>query len=177
MKTLLPLLMALGVAGIANAQTTAHEPTVTAHPTARQDTAHADALGTIDTNGDHLISRDEAAARPALAKNFDAIDTNHDGELSRDELRAWHRDHRQQRETRRAGRVDSAFARADANGDGKLSAAEAARSNFPALVNHFDVIDANHDGFVTRSELDAFMAAHHGEHRHADQAPPTASAE
>ena len=43
----------------------------------------------MDTNGDGLISRDEAKNSPVLSQNFDAIDANKDGSLSRDEMHAW----------------------------------------------------------------------------------------
>jgi Ca2+-binding EF-hand superfamily protein len=44
-----------------------------------------------DTNGDGLISRDEAKSSPLLSQHFDAIDANKDGSLSRDEVHAWRR--------------------------------------------------------------------------------------
>ncbi len=43
----------------------------------------------LDANNDGMLSRDEVAARPGLAKNFDTIDSNKDGKLSPDELRAY----------------------------------------------------------------------------------------
>jgi EF hand len=43
----------------------------------------------LDTNGDKMISRDEAKGHPKLEKNFDAIDTNKDGKLSPEELKAF----------------------------------------------------------------------------------------
>jgi len=39
----------------------------------------------LDKNGDGSISKTEAAANPALAKNFAEADKNHDGKLSRAE--------------------------------------------------------------------------------------------
>lgn len=70
-----------GVAGFAQAQTT---------PAPAERKARAEK---IDANGDGLISREEAAKAPRLAKQFDAIDTNKDGLLSRDELAAWRKAH------------------------------------------------------------------------------------
>ena len=43
---------------------------------------------------------------------------------------------------------------ADKDGDGKISRAEAVA--LPRIAKHFDEIDANKDGFVTREELKAF---------------------
>jgi hypothetical protein len=47
-----------------------------------------------------------------------------------------------------------AFMRADANGDGKLSKAEAAR--LPAVASKFDALDKDKDGALSMSE---YMAA------------------
>lgn len=42
-----------------------------------------------DTNGDGMISKQEAQSMPHLSSNFDAIDSNKDGQLSQEELRAF----------------------------------------------------------------------------------------
>ena len=47
--------------------------------------------------------------------------------------------------------IGAAFARADANQDGKLSRQEAVR--FPAVEQRFDQIDSNQDKFVSREEF------------------------
>ena len=44
----------------------------------------------LDTNGDGVIDRAEAAKAPRLAAQFDTLDKNKDGKLSRDELPRWH---------------------------------------------------------------------------------------
>lgn len=51
------------------------------------------------------------------------------------------------------GEMRERFRKADANGDGRLSSAEA--QALPRLAKHFEQIDANHDGFVTRDEMRA----------------------
>jgi hypothetical protein len=48
------------------------------------------------------------------------------------------------------------FKKADANGDGKLSKAEA-DAGMPRVGKNFDVIDANKDSFVTQDEIRAAM--------------------
>ena len=48
--------------------------------------------------------------------------------------------------------MEAAFARADVNGDGKLTRAEAA--HLPAIEARFDELDTNHDGFLS---VDEFM--------------------
>jgi Ca2+-binding EF-hand superfamily protein len=104
-------------------------------------------LKAADTNGDGMISREEAKALPRLAKHFDAIDANKDGKLSADELSA-------SREKRRG----EGWKKLDTNGDGKISKAEA-QANAPRLAENFDQLDANKDGFVTPEEM---KAAHAG---------------
>jgi Ca2+-binding EF-hand superfamily protein len=48
-----------------------------------------------------------------------------------------------------AKKVDEAFAKLDANKDGKISRDEA--KNGPKISSHFDAIDTNKDGFITPS--------------------------
>ncbi|HET9577894.1 MAG TPA: EF-hand domain-containing protein [Usitatibacter sp.] len=104
----------------------------------------------LDKDGDGRISRDEAAAAPRLAQHFDEIDANHDGLLTRDELKAAHQ-----------ARAQARFSKIDTDGDGRISLAEA-QANAPRLAQHFDRVDANHDGFVTPEELKAAFRGHHG---------------
>ena len=53
------------------------------------------------------------------------------------------------------------FKRADANGDGRLTRAEAEKG-MPAVARNFDRIDANQDGVVTINELEAARKARAG---------------
>ena len=103
---------------------------------------HHDPMKHLDKDGDGLISREEAQAAPRLAKHFDEIDTSKDGFLSKDELAA-----------ARVKMKDAMFARIDTDADGRISREEAAR--FPRLAHHFDQIDANKDGYLTKDELQA----------------------
>ena len=86
------LVMASAIAFGALAQT----PPAPAAPGAPAQGARTPGKGlkALDTNGDKMISRDEAKARPRLAKNFDAIDTNKDGQLTREELKAYRQAHK-----------------------------------------------------------------------------------
>ena len=105
-------------------------------------------LKAADTNGDGMISRDEArAALPKVYEHFDQIDANKDGLITFEELRAFHQQARSQH-----------VMKADTDGDGRISRAEAAK--MPRLAEHFDQIDTNKDGYLSREELQAARAAH-----------------
>ena len=113
----------------------------------------------LDVNGDGKISRDEARARPYLSQNFDRLDTNKDGFLTRDEMPRGH--YRGQgghysgpgNHFRGQG---GGFNRLDTDGDGRISREEA-KAN-PQLGQNFDLIDANKDGYIDRSEMFRHMA-------------------
>jgi hypothetical protein len=51
---------------------------------------------------------------------------------------------------------DQRFKKADANGDGKLTKAEA-DAGMPRIAKNFDAIDANKDSFITPDEIRAAM--------------------
>jgi Ca2+-binding EF-hand superfamily protein len=108
-------------------------------------------LKAADTNGDGMISRDEAKALPRILKSFDAIDANRDGQVTMEELHAFHQANRG---AHRGGFVS----RLDTDKDGRISREEANAA--PRFAEHFDAIDANHDGFVTPDELKAAHAKH-----------------
>jgi Ca2+-binding EF-hand superfamily protein len=99
-----------------------------------------------DTNGDAMISRDEAKALPRIARHFDEIDANHDNQIPADELRAFH-------QKMHEGHKGGFLKKLDTDGDGRISRAEAQAA--PRLAAHFDEIDADKDGFLTRDELKA----------------------
>lgn len=107
-----------------------------------------------DSNGDGVISRDEAQAAGAgrIAKKFDSLDKDKDGQLTPDELRAA----RDDRMAAMKERFDTDFRNADKNGDGSLTKEEAA--GMPMLARHFDEVDTNKDGVVTREEIEAHHA-------------------
>jgi hypothetical protein len=105
----------------------------------------------FDQNGDGAL---QVAELPApMQARLGAADADHNGVIAVAELTA----HLQARQAER-------FARADTNGDGALTADEAG----PQRWAHLGVADADHDGRVTRAELDAARASgammHHGPH-------------
>ncbi|HEX4943135.1 MAG TPA: hypothetical protein VFV55_02210 [Usitatibacteraceae bacterium] len=108
-------------------------------------------LKAADTNSDGVISREEAqAALPGLAANFDAIDANKDGNITYAEMQA-------ARGTFGPAGRGEGWKKWDVNGDGKLSRDEVA--NAPRLLERFDALDANHDGFLATEEMQAARLA------------------
>ncbi len=116
------------------------------------------AAADADRNG--ALSRAEVErALPRLAPRFDALDRSRDGSLSPEELRA------RAPAGRRAGAGEGGFAehfrRADADGDGALTRAEADQA-LPRLGTKFDRIDANRDARLTPDELRRYFDARRG---------------
>ena len=124
-----------------------------------------------DTDGDGALSKAEVEkAMPRLARDFAAIDANKDGKLTQDEIRTYMQTRMAAHHGGKGGEqgkqyFDERFKKADTDGDGALSKAEAEKS-MPRLARDFDAIDANKDGKVTQDELRSFMVAHRSEHHH-----------
>jgi EF hand len=105
----------------------------------------------IDTNGDGVIDRSEAAANPKMAEHFDRLDANKDGRITAEE--------RPQHGGKAGGQRGERIAQLDTNKDGRFSRDELVGKE--RALQNFAAIDANKDGFLTREE----MAAHHKAHR------------
>lgn len=133
---LLAVLLATSVAGLA----VAASPAGQAQPAPR-----------LDTNGDGVIDRQEAAANPRLSQRFDELDKNKDGKLSRDEMPApRHGGRNGHRHGGMHGPRDGSamlLRRMDTNHDGRVSAAE--------YRAYFDQLDVNKDGFIDQADRQA----------------------
>jgi Ca2+-binding EF-hand superfamily protein len=116
--------------------------------------AFMERLRAADTNADGMLSREEAAALPRISELFDELDADHNGQVTFEELRAFMAKHRHGH--------GGFLKRLDKDGDGRISRDEAAAA--PRLAQHFDQIDANHDGFLTPDELKAAHEARAAEH-------------
>ncbi len=145
MKSRTPLLLALLLGTSATGIALAASPVAPA-------TAKPQAIK-LDSNGDGVIDRKEAAASPRLAARFDTLDSNKDGTLSRDELpRGKHGRHA------RGGRHHDQLARLDTNKDGRISREEAKAE--PRFAARFDAMDVNKDGFVDKADREQRMKQH-----------------
>jgi Ca2+-binding EF-hand superfamily protein len=110
-------------------------------------------FGELDTNHDVKISTQEAAAMPAVAKGFATIDANKDGSITMSEVRiVWRGQMVQAAQAGVQGRM-AAYAKADANHDGKLTPEEAKAGGMTFVAKNFKEFDANHDGSVSKDEM------------------------
>jgi Ca2+-binding EF-hand superfamily protein len=107
----------------------------------------------VDANHDGVI--DEAEAQAVRKAMFDRVDTNHDGYITQDEAEAARQRWRQRAEAaghklpERAG-SGTWFAKADTDGDRRISWAEFDATGHDRLFQRFDL---NHDGMITREEF------------------------
>lgn len=110
------------------------------------------AAARMDSNGDGVIDRKEAAAHPRLAQRFNDLDKNSDGKLSKEEMPAprhygGRRDghgHGSMHGSRQGGFMMRGM---DSDNDGRISAAEARA--------HFEKMDINKDGYIDRADHQA----------------------
>lgn len=113
----------------------------------------AAAFDKSDKNHDGKLTLDEAkAGMPRVATNFAALDTKKAGYLTKEQVVAGAKLAAQQVVGQMRQRNAQAFAKADANHDGKLTQAEFAAA-FPKLAASFAFYDENHDGSIEPSEF------------------------
>jgi len=106
---------------------------------------------TLDSNGDGIVTREEAKAFPRLTADFDVADANKDGQLDAAELQT----HREKMRVEMRARAEERWKAADTDGDGRLSLAET-QASMPQMAERFDKFDANKDGYVSRDEMHNF---------------------
>ena len=100
----------------------------------------------LDANASGGISVDEA--KGPLEAHFDQIDADGSGEITGEELKA-SRTKRSERGIEMHERIKVA----DADGNGVISSSEANEAGLEKLIKHFDKIDSDGDGEITKQEL------------------------
>lgn len=110
----------------------------------------------FDTNDDGRLDKTEIP--DGMAPLFDRLDADGDGAITVEEFKKGRPERSQDGEHMRE-RMEQMMKRADANGDGKLQKDEMP----PRLQEHFDELDADHDGGVTQEEFKAFREKHESE--------------
>ncbi len=141
MKSIAVLALVLAISGTVSFAHAQSATTGTAQPGSRQ--------AKVDTNGDGVIDRKEAAAHPKLAEHFDRMDKNKDGRIDASERPQHQGKGRGGQQGERRERV----AKLDANGDGRFSREELAGRE--RMLQNFGTIDTNKDGFLSREEMRA----------------------
>lgn len=112
-----------------------------------------------DANGDGVIDRSEAAAFPKLASRFDQLDKDKDGKLTAAERP---QQGRGMRGGRQGGDRGARLRALDTDKDGRISRVEAQAAKGP-MAGRFDEMDANRDGYLDRSDMQARMTARRAE--------------
>ena len=113
---------------------------------ARQPPSIEQVFARLDANASGGISVDEAEG--PLEGHFDQIDTDGNGEITGVELKA-SRAKRFERGIEMRERIKAA----DADGNGAISNNEANEAGLDKLIEHFDKIDNDGDGEITKQEL------------------------
>lgn len=109
----------------------------------------------LDADQSGTISKEEA--KGPLAENFDEIDADGDGEITKDEMKAAAKE--------RGGDRGGKMKEADTDESGSISKAEAEAAGLDRLVEHFDELDADGDGEVTKEEMKAAAEKRGGERK------------
>jgi Ca2+-binding EF-hand superfamily protein len=111
-------------------------------------------FGKLDSNGDEVITLEEAKAAGAerLVEHFSEIDADGSGEVTKEELRNHHKQRMQERKSEGKGEGKKGKAM-DTDGNGAISLEEATNAGAEKLVENFKKIDGNGDGELDRAEM------------------------
>ena len=120
---------------------------------ARQPPSIEQVFARLDANASGGISVDEAEG--PLERHFDQIDTDGNGQITSTELKA-SRAKRFERGIEMRERIKAA----DVNGNGTISNNEANEAGLDKLIEHFDKIDSDGDGEITKQELKNLIKKH-----------------
>jgi Ca2+-binding EF-hand superfamily protein len=101
----------------------------------------------LDTDGDGMISRAEAAGAPQLAQKFDEVDADKDGRVQSSELKDYAKT--QRRDKGAAG----GKSKLDTNQDGVITREDVAGR--PKALAKFDAADTDKDGRLSPEEAKA----------------------
>jgi len=106
----------------------------------------AQIIDRLDADQNGTLSQDEA--KGLLAEKFDTIDVNGDGEIDANELEL-------AREARKGEAKENGqrLIAADTDGNRALSKDEASAAGMEKLVEHFDKVDADGDGEISKEEM------------------------
>jgi len=111
----------------------------------------------MDANGDGKLDEADREVRRQERREemFARLDADNDGQVSKQEFMAFEHEGKRGQHRRmgdwRGNRGNMMALRADANRDGAISQAEFTEG----MLKHFDHMDANKDGKVTKEERDA----------------------
>jgi len=107
----------------------------------------------LDTDESGTLSQEEV--KGPLAEHFEKIDADSDGQITPQELRAANKDRAKGKKGGDSERRGPNLKEADTNEDGALSKEEATAAGLDRLLEHFDEIDADGDGIITKDEMKA----------------------
>ena len=120
---------------------------------ARQPPSIEQVFARLDANASGGISVDEAEG--PLEGHFYQIDTDGNGEITSTELKV-SRAKRFERGIEMRERIKAA----DVDGNGTISSNEANEAGLDKLIEHFDKIDSDGDGEITKQELKNLIKKH-----------------
>jgi Ca2+-binding EF-hand superfamily protein/sporulation protein YlmC with PRC-barrel domain len=117
----------------------------------------------LDTDRDGRISRQEARSLRSLDRQWQSLDTDRDGQLNRSEFSAFMpaKDEPSSGAGASGAAIEDSFYDIDANQDGFIDPDEA--QSHRDVVQHWNLLDKDGDGEISRAEFEAFPQRASGE--------------